>query len=431
MPYQIIDSQGISDRRIKGFHLDTPLPGQSDSANKITIAGWILSASEAFTHVEIREHDRGTSYCIQRCPIAVERPDVVNHYQDHSLTPRCGFSSQLMLLGLPQRAELSLHAITESGEGIPFLRLNLERKVLVSDFSPRLRPVIVTTLGRTGSTWFMQLLSKHPSVVVADQHPYETFALEFWLHLVTQQLVSPENLLSPVDQKRFQRDFVALPERKLWFDQEYHRQALRFCQQSIENYYLSVAQAQGAASTQFFAEKIPYFSGEGNMTWRQLGAAVRELYPDALEIVLVRDFRDMILSALHFGAQDKSPSDLEKEKSTAYLNVVKEVSEFSAYYQQNRSNTLLVRYEDLMLDTQAILKRVFQSLGVACDAQTMDHIIRDKHAVAQEHKQHITSKSIAQSVQRWRSELTPQLQDRYTEMFEQQLQLFGYDIRLS
>ncbi|MET0027144.1 MAG: sulfotransferase [Candidatus Thiodiazotropha sp.] len=381
--------------------------------------------------MEIREHDQGTSYCIHRCPVCVERPDVVSHYRDSAISPRCGFSTQLMELGLPRHAELSLHAITDSQEEIPFLQMNLERTVRQSAFQPKLQPIIVSTLGRTGSTWLMQLLSKHPAIVVAEQHPYETFALEFWLHLVAQQLITPETRLSSVDQRRFHRDFLDQPERKAWFDRDYHQQVLSFCQQSIESYYQSVAAAQKQHSAGYFAEKIPYFSGDGNMTWRQLGSAVRELYPDALEIVLVRDFRDMILSALHFGAQGKSPEDLEKEKPTAYLNVVKEVSEFSAYYQLNRSNTLLVRYEDLMLDTRATLENVFKTLGLSCDKQTLNRITCNKHEVAAEHRQHITSKSIAQSVQRWRSELAPQQQERYTEMFEHELQLFGYDIRLS
>ncbi|MET0050112.1 MAG: sulfotransferase [Candidatus Thiodiazotropha sp.] len=381
--------------------------------------------------MEIREHERGTSYCIHRCPVSVDRPDVVDHYQDPAISPQCGFSTQLMELGLPKHAELSLHAITDSQDEIPFLKLNLERTVSHTDFIPNLRPIIVSTLGRTGSTWLMQLLSKHPDIVVADQHPYETFALEFWLHLVAQQLISPETRLSPVDQRRFHRDFLDQPERKAWFDQDYHRQVLRFCQQSIESYYQSVAATQNRGSAGYFAEKIPYFSGDGNMTWRQLGAAVRELYPDALEIVLVRDFRDMILSALHFGAQGKSPEEVEREKPTAYLNVVKEVSEFSAYYQLNRSNTLLVRYEDLMLDTHATLGSIFKALGISSDNKILNRITCNKHEVAAEHKQHITSKSITQSVQRWRSELAPQQQERYTEMFEQELRLFGYDIRLS
>ncbi len=411
--------------------MDTPQAEQTDTGNKIPVSGWVVPSHEPITHVEIREHDRNVSYCIHRCPLNVDRPDVVDHYQDPTLSPRCGFSTQLMELGLPEHAELTLHAITESGEEIPVLRLNLERSVCRSGFTPELRPVIVSTLGRTGSTWLMQLLSKHPAIVVTDQHPYETFALEFWLHLMTQQLVSPENQLSAVDRRRFQRDFLTRPQSKAWFDHDYHRQVLRFCQQSIEDYYLSEAQTQGVENARYFAEKIPYFSGEGNMTWRQLGGAVRELYPDALEIVLVRDFRDMILSALHFGAKDRDPAAVEREKPTAYLNVVKEVSEFSAYYQLNRNNTLLVRYEDLLLDTRTTLERILKSLGIPCDSKTLNGITCDKHGVAVEHKQHITSKSIAQSVQRWRSELTPQQQENYTEMFAQELQLFGYELHHS
>ncbi|MCU7878249.1 MAG: sulfotransferase [Candidatus Thiodiazotropha sp. (ex Lucinoma borealis)] len=149
---------------------------------------------------------------------------------------------------------------------------------------------------------------------------------------------------------------------------------LHFCQQAIEDYYHQICIQQNAHKASYFAEKIPYFAGTGTTTWRQLSLVVRELYPDAREIVLVRDFRDMVLSALHFGARENTSRDLESEKATAYLNVTNEVSEFSQYYKCRQNNTLLVRYEDLILDTSSTLKAIFTYLSISDSDDIVDAI---------------------------------------------------------
>lgn len=273
----------------------------------------------------------------------------------------------------------------------------------------------------------MRLLAMHPSITVANQHPYETFALEFWLHLVNDQLQAPHTFLTPVDQKRFKRDFLCNEQKRSWFHNEYYSRATNFCQQAIEDYYLQVSSEQNINTARYFAEKIPYFSGDGATTWRQLSSVVRELYPTSKEIVLVRDFRDMVLSALYFGARNRIYVDIENEKPTAYLNVIKEVKEFSEYYRRHKNNTLLIRYEDLLLDTPSTLETIFTYLDIPRDTATLEAIIRDRFKVDPPHQQHITSISIADSVQRWKQELTPQLQGKYTDAFRYDLHLFGYD----
>jgi hypothetical protein len=428
LSYKILDIQGIEDDRLRGFHLDEPTPHYAGTANKILLSGWLVGCKEAITRIDISIDSGNTSCCIQSCSLTVERADVVAHFQDPTINPHCGFSTSLMTLGLPENVTLSIHAISESDEDIPIAHIELQRSLTVTNFQSKLQPIIVTTLGRTGSSWLMQLLAKHPAIVVANQHPYETFALEYWLHLVSEQLLSPQQMLSPVDQRRFNRDFLADKQHQDWFQNEYYAQAIGFCQEAIENYYQSIAAQQHISSPQFFAEKIPYFSGDGSTTWRQLGSAVRELYPDAKEIILVRDFRDMVLSALHFGAKDKENTDLEKQKLTAYQNVTKEVAEFSAYYKQNRANTYLVRYEELLFRTTDTLRSLFSSLSIPSSDAILQTVTRDKDTISETQQRHITSKSVGKSVARWKRELPPQLQGEYTKNFKYNLNLFGYDV---
>lgn len=428
LSYKILKIATTDDIHIRGFHLDTPTLGDSGSSYKIQISGWILGNRVDIKQLEITINRDEASYSIHRIELSVERPDVAEHFHDSSINPLCGFSTSLMTLGLPENTDLSITAITDSGQTIPVAEIKLERSNTKTSFKPALQPIIITTLGRTGSTWLMQLLAKHPAIVVADQHPYETFALEYWLHLVSQQLLTTNKNLTQIDQQRFNRDFLSNEHRQSWFNEVYYSQVMSFCQEAVENYYLSIAEEQELPSPQLFAEKIPYFSGDGSTTCRQLSSAVRELYPEAREIVLVRDFRDMVLSALHFGAKGKSSGDIEKEKTTAYQNVTKEVAEFSAYYKQNHNNTYLLHYEDLLLNTRSTLRSLFTALSIPCSEEILKVVTEETHKLSESQRQHITSKSVQKSVARWKYELPPQLQSEYTNVFRDNLRLFGYDI---
>ena len=67
------------------------------------------------------------------------------------------------LLRLPPRFELDLTAELEDGTECPLGTVAGRRAPLRSGYDPELRPLIVTTLGRTGSTWLIHLLAGHPA----------------------------------------------------------------------------------------------------------------------------------------------------------------------------------------------------------------------------------------------------------------------------
>ncbi len=64
------------------------------------------------------------------------------------------------------------------------------------------------------------------------------------------------------------------------------------CQDSIEDWYTTLARNQSQDAPVYFAEKHMWPNFLPVLTW--------ELYPQAKEIFLVRDFRDMVCSILAF-----------------------------------------------------------------------------------------------------------------------------------
>ena len=119
-------------------------------------------------------------------PVHDHRPDVARSHPDHEWARHAGFSGAVNTLRLRPRFELDVTAELEDGARGPLGTVAGRRAPLRSGYEPRAAPLIVTTLGRTGSTWLIHLLSGHPAVDrlpavlvraargdVLDRHPHE------------------------------------------------------------------------------------------------------------------------------------------------------------------------------------------------------------------------------------------------------------------
>ena len=65
-----------------------------------------------------------------------------------------------------------------------------QRRPLTTAYAPRLQPLLVTSLGRMGTTLLMRMLAAHPGVVTYDRPPYEARGGKYWLH-VLKTLAAP------------------------------------------------------------------------------------------------------------------------------------------------------------------------------------------------------------------------------------------------
>ena len=221
----------------------------------------------------------------------------------------CGFTLLVDTLGLPQCFAFHLRAALPDGSRLKFADISGERRPLTTAYAPRLQPLLVTSLGRMGTTVLMRMLSAHPGVVVYDRPPYEARGGKYWLHVL-------KTLSAPTDARKrvgapmefhleplaaggnpfYSAAFDAWPEVEAWSGSTYIMDLAAFCQSSIDGWYLATAAAQGEEEDAlvFFAEK--HFPD----AYSQL---MRELYPAARELFLVRDFRDMVASMLAYNAR--------------------------------------------------------------------------------------------------------------------------------
>ena len=161
---------------------------------------------------------------------------------------------------------------------------------------------MLSSLGRSGSTWLMKMFAAHPEIVTMRRFPYESSAGKYWMHAM-KVLSDPANLELSAHLDTFHSDrwwagsnpyfdapAIDDPERGAWLGREHVERLARFFQETVEQWYLTVARSQGQEAPRYFAEKHlwPNF----------LPMLIRELYPGAREVFLVRDFRDVACSAL-------------------------------------------------------------------------------------------------------------------------------------
>ncbi len=243
---------------------------------------------------------------IRAIPIRGPRDDVAATFGIPADTD-CVFHALISLVGLGTAPHLTFRVVFEDGSSCVAGSMSLRREPLRTGFEPALQPLIVTTLGRSGSTWLMQLLAAHPQVVVFRRFPYESAPAKYWLHML-RVLSEPGNL----DQSAHPEDFFrnrwwvgANPFHddrvyeqvplETWFADTYIESLADFCRRRIEDWYLTLARTQVQPAPVYFAEKHVWPDDLPELTW--------ELYPRAKELFLVRDFRDMARSIMDFDAR--------------------------------------------------------------------------------------------------------------------------------
>lgn len=262
-----------------------------------------------------------------------------------------------------------------------------------------LEPVLVRGLwGRTGSTLLMQLLATSDEIAFDRVYPFEHRVLANLLHYAAP-LAGPVRLPSGswmadterlwwMDPAAFQFTVSGdpLPYPDLAVDRaDLHRRAVRALWQAYS------ASAGGPA--RFYAEKYGAYAE----VLSDAGLPVR--YVD-----LVRDPRDVWASIRSFDAQrgfygfGRSPGQSEAEFLDAYLSSVRRRLDRMAA-DADRTNTLLVRYEDLVGDLAGEAARLEGWLGVHLDPAAVESG-RDAF------RHHMTTDSPESSVQRWRQDLS-------------------------
>lgn len=415
---------------LHSFFLERPVAGAGEATYTVEIVGWALGRRQPAVAIEVVQEE----VVVRRIALEVERPDVAAANPDVPNALMSGFRLPISALNFPRAFELSIRVVLEDESSHEVAVLRGRRAPLRSTFDPRLQPLMITTTGRTGSTALVQLLGAHPQVLAYRPFAYEPRVTGYWLKVLTA-LSEPVSYIrqvfwpGPRETWWLGRDAPVPPPLADQAVQEWMGSAnveaiAGFCQSRIEDFYEQVAGSLEHERPTYFTERYPPRS--------LVQPLVSEIYPKSRELVLVRDFRDVVSSMLAFNqkrgvkgfGRDRAGSDEEfilREMGRSAAALVRS-------WEERSGSAHLVRYEDMVLRPEETAESVLRYLGLESSPETIEAMLGSLAARTGETEAHRTSAAPEASIGRWRQDLSPALQEVCAQAFHPALEALGYSV---
>jgi hypothetical protein len=337
------------------------------------------------------------------------------------------------LLDLPPAFELHIDALTAQGSQVPLLTIRGERTSLAS--SSTWKPLLMSALGRTGSTVISHVLHHHPEVVAFHPFSFEARATEYWME-VLRNLARPSSHLQIVAAEYTSPDWwvgdreppplalVPAPDILPFLAGSSIQRLARFCRAQTERFYIEHRKNLGDTSRSpiAFLEK-----GSGN---RRMMRLAREVWPRAKQFFLVRDLRDMFASMLAYNRKhDRQQFGRRNAESDLALATQLRVAieAFADEWRENSRESHLLRYEDFIRTPQESLTELLRYLELSSDTEIVRRMIEDGLLAGRDSQAlHRTTKSAEASIGRYAQDLTPDLIRACEESFGDLNRELGY-----
>jgi hypothetical protein len=414
---------------LHGFSLELPTPEATKNAYCFEVAGWALGRQSSAVQIELIANDGPP----RRIPIQFPRPDVDQCFPNAPQGTKVGFWAPVSVIGMTPEFELLVRVVLENTDRVPVAKIRGRHQALSSNFEPTIQPLLVNSLARTGTTWVMRLLSEHPAITTLRIYPYENRPAKYWMQLLGAMaepayVAQSSNRLGLFEadwwgsQDPFQRGSLGQnPQLQQWFNSRFAEQVAALCQQSIENCYHEIAAVQDQAPPSFFVEKhIP----------DEVPGIFWELYPETRELLVVRDFRDMLCSIRAFNTKRGTLGfnrDQVASEEEYISRLGREAQQLLSSWKARADRTLLVRYEDLIRSPEETLQGVLRYVGVDSNGEVIDGILRRALVSTPEMQAHRTSGAAPDSIGRWRSDLDQESKAICEQVFGELLSEFGYE----
>jgi hypothetical protein len=141
---------------------------------------------------------------------------------------------------------------------------------------------------------------------------------------------------------------------------------------------------------------------------------IKELYPEAKFIHIVRDGRDVMLSVFAYASNLPTPPETVEEAAGRWIGTLDTVEQMGRKYPDD---ILTVRYEDLVASPESNLSRIFAFIGEPCSPDKVKNIV----------EQYPPS---AKSVGNWLRKLTAEDAVAFEKTAHDWLRVLNYELRL-
>ena len=337
---------------------------------------------------------------------------------------------------LPEQFELEVHAIKDDAEKILLCTITGQRPRLVPS---ALTPLLVTTLGRTGSTALLGILGNHPKVAVYKPFDQEARYISYYTQMfktlsstyswqiplaALSENITPDQLIG--QRVQFDESLHYSVYSEMWdsFYNQYVPDLFRFCTEQLSQLYYQVAKLNGNEAPQWMAEK---FVPGNELT------ELKTLLPNYLEIVLVRDPRDVYCSILSFiekrGQLGFGRECFQDDQSYLTEGFIPSVMQLYNYWKANSDKVCLVRYEDMILEPQQTFHNIFQYFGIDSTPETINQMLaKARETNKNRQEEHQTSSSVANSIGRFKNALSTSDMNLMNALLCEPLAEFGYEL---
>ncbi len=405
-----------------------------DHASSVSLFGWCVSRTGRPLGVEF--HLQGVLLASASLPIP--RPDVVAALGRPDTPLQCGFHLRLSKLVLPPGAALEVVMAEEREDGRALVPLGILTGLppprIAPGYAERHQPLLLLGLGRSGTTYAMRLIAGHPGILAPGGHPYE-MRPPVWLWHAAQVMSAPgaDASMHPDGfesrdagrlgynpyRSRDWEDAAGPPAVVRWQEEGLPAAAIEFCKRQVDE-FVHCCTAARPVPPRFVAQK---------MLVSLTRHFVHNIYPGARDVFLVRDFRDVWLSARSFNrkrggssfGREGFASDLDWLRGLAFSTRQLRLAHLAA-----GPDALTLHYEELMRDPATALTRVLAGLGLDAAPDLVRCLVAVAGAEDRDAELHRTSGSGA-AVERWRKEMTPEEMAAAADAFGEDLRYFGYD----
>jgi Sulfotransferase family len=277
--------------------------------------------------------------------------------------------------------------------------------------------------GRSGSTWLMRMLGRHPRVVTVN----ETGIGE---HLVN---LHPRHGSSPRIEFRRQNDLNA--GRPDYFFSDQHADSWRPLLREfvLRRLYASVSSHMEGASIDAPLTVVKEPNGS------QSADIILAALPGSGLIFLIRDGRDVVDSTLasvlgdswgkDFGTQIKEHQRISFIRFRASLWVYQTEIAQRAYEAQPEDRRIMLRYEDLLASTSQTLRAIMDRFGVAISDSDLEAIVAaEAFANIPAEKKGPDKPARSATPGLWRENLTESEQETVMEIMGDKLLELGYPV---